>query len=182
MNLRVLIHKWRARTDLGRRLAQFRRELLEARESRRPEALAQLIERRRELDLSEDAVALELELIDALLQSYGLQERLAAGHAPPAVETQHRAISGEPCYFMAAVSRPDSDMHETGKLFMTAHRCVFVGTRVRSFGWRKIRAVRDDDRDLVVVADGEALQFRCNTYTEVLRGVTIAQWLLMDQV
>lgn len=173
-----LLEKWRARSDLDRRIVQFREELAAARKARRSETVAALAARREALGLSEDDVALELELIDALLESWGLEGRLAEGHTPSAVETQHRAIGDEACYFLAAVSLPDTEAHETGKLFFTPTRCLFVGSRTRSLGWRRIKAVRDDERDLIIIADADVLRFRCNTFGESLRGAVVGRWLI----
>ncbi len=173
-----LVEKWRSHGDLARRVVQFREELAAARRSKRPEAVAALSRRREELELSEDDVALELELVDALLESWGLEGRLAEGQAAPTVETQHRAISDEACYFLAAVNLPDTEAHETGKLFFTPTRCLFVGSRTRSLGWRRIKSVKDDERDLIVIADADLLRFRCNTFGESLRGAVIGRWLV----
>ncbi len=84
-----------AERDLERRVAAFRAEVLAERATADVARLVSLRVRPAALSLTEDDVALELEMVDGLIEV--LQLRADAGRALPLVETSHRGLSGEAC-------------------------------------------------------------------------------------
>jgi hypothetical protein len=128
--------------------------------------------------MAED-VEIEEEMLDALRDVLALERDLAASRLP-AIETTHRAAAGETCHYSAPVSMPDDPAQPTGRLLLTSGRAAFAGgTRTPSIPWHAAREVIRAGRDLVFVraGAGTAYRFRCNTYTDALRGAAIARHL-----
>ncbi len=170
-----------AARELERRLEAFRAEIAAAREPAvaTPEAFDPLRGRPTELGLSAEDVELELEWIDGLRDAAVLRQALDGGAALPVVPTSHRAVAGEVCHLLAAVSRPDVAGEQGGKLFITDRRLLYLGFSTLSVGWPHVVSVTSADRDLVVRARPDRLlRFRCNAYSDALCGVVIASQLL----
>ncbi len=160
--------------DLDRRVRVFRADVLAARDAPDQAALEALRSRPASLGLTEDDVALELEIIEGLLEVIALRKS-----GPPAIPTNHRALAGEPCRFVAPASRPDSPTDPGGKLFFTDRRIVYLGSPTLTMSWAHVAAVTDHDRDLVVRVRPDSLRtFRCNSYVDTLRGAYIASVLI----
>jgi len=122
---------------------------------------------------------IEEEMLDALREALALERDLAAA-ALPAIETAHRAAAGEPCYYSAPVSMPDDPAQPTGRLLLTSGRAAFAGgRRTPSIPWHAARDVVRAGRDLIFVRAGadDGLRFRCNTYSDAVRGAAIARHL-----
>ncbi len=165
-----------AERDLDRRVRRFRAEVLAARDSANEAALADLRNRPASLGLTEDDVALELELVEGLLEVMALKSGTAG---LPEIPTNHRALAGEPCRFVAPASRPDSPDDAGGKLFFTDRRIVYLGSPPVTISWAHVAAVTDRDRDLVVGVRPDSLRtFRCNSYVDTLRGAYVASVLM----
>ena len=94
---------------------------------------------------------------------------IAAAAALPVLTTQHRAIGNDQCHFIAPVSL-GVEGGGAGKIFLTSARIVFVGGRLRSWPWHRLRRVTRAGRNLIIVIAGEAddLVLQCNTYGEAL--------------
>ncbi len=164
-----------AARDLDRRVRAFRAEVAAARATADEAGLAALRGRYVALGLSEDDVALELEMVDGLLDVLALKKAAAEGAALPDVPSSHRALAGERCRFMAPACRPDSPADPGGKLFFTDRRLVYLGTPSLTIAWPHVIDVRDADRDLLVrLRDGRVCTLRCNSYVDTLRGAYIA--------
>jgi hypothetical protein len=169
-----------AARDLERRATIFRTEALAARSAQDPDVLTHLRQRPAELGLTEDDVALELEMVDGLIEVLELRRRAALGCPLPVVETSHRALAAEPCHFVAPVFRPDAPGDAGGKLFFTARRLLYLGSPSTSLSWAHVTALTDVDRDLVVRVRPDGVRtFRCNSYVDTLRGAYIASQLLL---
>lgn len=165
--------------DLDRRVRLFRAEVLAAREAPDEVLLTNLLNRPAALGLTEDDVALELEMVEGLLEVITLRAGSAVGAGLPELATNHRAVAGEPCRFVAPVSRPDAPNDPGGKLFFTDRRIVYLGSPSLTISWAHVAAVRDADRDLIVRARPDVVRtFRCNSYVDTLRGAYIASVLV----
>lgn len=126
-----------------------------------------------------DDVEIEEEMLDALRDVLALERALAAANVP-AIETAHRAAAGEACHYSAPVSMPDDPAQPTGRLLLTSGRAAFAGgSRTPAIPWHATRDVIRAGRDLIFVRAGAAdgHRFRCNTYTDALRGAAIARHL-----
>jgi hypothetical protein len=178
-------HLLSARTaarDLDRRVRLFRAEVVAARSACDETALAALRARPVSLGLTEDDVALELEMVDGLLEVIALKKAAAEGAPLPEVPTSHRALAGETCRFVAPAFRPDSPNDPGGKLFFTDRRIVYLGSPSLTVSWAHVVEVRDADRDLIVRVRPDAIRtFRCNSYVDTLRGAYLAA-VLVDAV
>jgi hypothetical protein len=164
--------------DLDRRVRLFRAEVLAARSSSDEALLARLRDRRAALDLTEDDAALELEMVDGLLEVIALKKAAAEGGGLPDIPTSHRALAGEACRFVAPACRPDAPHDPGGKLFFTDRRIVYLGSPSVTISWAHVADVRDVDRDLVVRVRPDAVRtFRCNSYVDALRGAWLASRL-----
>jgi hypothetical protein len=101
----------------------------------------------------------------------GLRELAALANAAalPMLATQHRAIGQDTCHFIAPVSL-GVEGGGAGKIFLTSARIVFVGGRLRSWPWHRLRRITRAGRDLIIVIAGEAddLVLQCNTFGEAL--------------
>jgi hypothetical protein len=178
--LRALFHS--PARDLDRRVNAFRAEVLAARASGDAARLTALRKRPAVLGLTEDDVALELEMVDGLLEVIALQAAAAQGAPLDIVETSHRALAGEVCRFMAPAGRPDAPNDSGGKLFFTDRRLLYLGTPTVTLSWAHVADVRDAERDLVVCVRPDARRtFRCNSYADTLRGAWIAGRILTSK-
>ena len=133
----------------------------------------------REPPLADD-LEIEQEMLEALRDALALERDLAAGQLP-AVPTAHRAAAGEPCHYSAPVSMPDDPVQPTGRLLLTSGRAAFAGgSRTPSIPWHAARDVIRAGRDLIVVRAGgsDGLRFRCNTFSDAVRGAAIARHLV----
>lgn len=173
----------RAARDLDRRARSFRAEVLAARASTDAARIALLGKRPAALGLSDDDVALELEMVDGLLEVVALKKAADEGAPLPAIATTHRALAGETCRFAAPVSRPDSPDDPGGKLFFTDRRIVYLGSPSLTIVWGHVAEVVDADRDLLVHVRPDTVRaFRCNSYVDTLRGAWIASQILQARV
>lgn len=167
-----------AERDLQRRIETVRQELRVARAVHDLAALAHLRHRLPDLGLTEDDVALELEMADGLLDVAALQAGAARGEGLPVVQTNHRALGTEPCHFLAPAWRPDESGEGGGKLLMTPRRLVFLGAPPVTVSWAHVAEVSEAGRDIVVrVRPDRLVAFRCNSYNDTVRGVWLAQQL-----
>ncbi|RPJ71596.1 MAG: hypothetical protein EHM24_11840 [Acidobacteria bacterium] len=167
------------RREMDRRLECLRGEIEAARQAGGRAALDRLRTRPAELGLSDDEADLELELLEGLIEVGTLNEQAAGGAPLPVMETNHRALAGEPCHFAAPASRPDIAGDGGGKLFVTPRRLVYIGSTPVTLSWAHVSAVNAMARDIVVGARAERhLVFRCNSYVDALRGAWIASRLL----
>ncbi len=159
-----------------RHLQAFQAEIEAAAGDRR--RLEALLARPTELGLSEEDAALECEHVSGLLAALDLRDRLAGGAPPEVIETSHRAIAGEACYFIAPASFPDGLMDQGGKLFLTDKRLLYLGSPTRSADWQHIKEVRDHERDIfLTVQPLDLLRFRFNSYVDALRAAELARHL-----
>jgi hypothetical protein len=167
------------RRETDRKLGLLRGEIESARQADGRAALERLRARPAELGLSDDEADLELELLEGLVEVETLKELAAGGATLPVVETNHRALAGEPCHFAAPASRPDVAGDGGGKLFLTPRRLVYIGASPVTLSWAHVTGVDAAARDIVVRARPERhLSFRCNSYVDALRGAWIAGQLL----
>jgi len=168
-----------AARDLDRRVRLFRADVLAARAGGNETTLVALRARPALLGLTEDDVALELEMVDGLLDVIALKKAATAGTPLPEIATSHRALAGETCRFVAPAFRPDSPNDPGGKLFFTDRRIVYLGSPSLTVSWSHVVEVRDADRDLIVRVRPDAIRtFRCNSYVDTLRGAYLAAVLV----
>jgi len=130
-----------------------------------------------------DDVEIEREMLQALID----RDKLAATireRGLPTVETGHRVVRGEPCHYSEPASMPEDAGQPSGRLLLTAHRALFVGSgKTVAAAWHTISLAVHAERDVVLVKNGreQAYRFRCNTYGDALRAAFIAQHLLAKQ-
>jgi hypothetical protein len=161
------------------RLKIFRAEVIEAAASDiTPERLERLEARRLELGLDEDEAAVEIEIVEGLRRVYELSQH-AAADALPVVETAHRVLGDDVCYFAAPVSMVRDAGDEPGKLFLTNRRAVFLGSAVRSVAWGQIGEIAEEERDVLLLRAGgvEGHRFRCNSFWDSKGAAFVAEWL-----
>ena len=96
----------------------------------------------------------------------------AAG-ALPVLETQHRAIGTDVCHLAVPASMPDR-ADAFGKFFLTDKRVIFAGPSPVAMGLGRVIKVTRDARDVVIVAGGDLVRFRCNSFGDAMMAV----WLL----
>jgi hypothetical protein len=126
-----------------------------------------------------DDIEIEEEMLEALRDVLALERELAASNMP-AIQTTHRVAAGETCHYSAPVSMPDDPAQPTGRLLLTSGRAAFAGgSRTPAIPWHAAREVVRAGRDLIFVRAGatDGYRFRCNTYTDALRGAAIARHL-----
>jgi hypothetical protein len=168
-----------AARDLDRRVRLFRGEVLAAREASDEALFARLRGRPAALGLTEDDVALELELVEGLLEVAALTKARMEGAPLPEIVSSHRALAGETCRFVAPACRPDAPNDPGGKLFFTDRRVVYLGSPSVTVSWAHVAEVRDADRDIVVRVRPDAIRtFRCNSYVDALRGAYLGRRIL----
>lgn len=173
-----LVVGWMRKPAGDPRLVAFHREVEAACEATDAGALARLRAEREALGLSEDDAAIELEMLDGLEDLVSFTAEVERGGLP-IIETQHRVLGTDRCHFWTPAFLPDR-VEASGKLFFTEHRVVFVGGGVTSVPWSGVTKVARDGRDLVLVvpSKGAAYRFRCNAFSETLRGRFVADWLV----
>jgi hypothetical protein len=127
-----------------------------------------------------DDIEIELEMLDAL---HAAAELAAAVRQTglPRVATGHRVVGLESCHYTAPASMPDEPGQPGGRLLLTSGRAIFVGGANRiATPWHSIGNATHVERDVLLVrADREQLyRFRCNSYSDALRGAFIARELV----
>ncbi len=160
------------------RLEAFHQEVAAACEAADAASIDRLRARREALGFSEDEAAIELEMLDGLQNLTDFVAQVARDGLP-VLETQHRVLGADRCHFWTPAFLPDQ-VEASGKLFFTEHRFVFVGGGVTSVPWSGVTQVRRDGRDLVmnVPARDTVFRFRCNAFSESLRGRFLADRLI----
>lgn len=91
----------------------------------------------------------------------------------PVLETQHRAIGQDICHLAVPASMPDR-ADAFGKLFLTNRRIVFAGPAPVAIGVGRVIKADRQQRDVVIVAGGDMLRFRCNSFGDAM----LAVWML----
>jgi hypothetical protein len=125
----------------------------------------------------------EVERQDEMITGLRELAALAALPALPVLSTQHRVIGQDQCHLIAPVSL-GADAGGAGKLFLTSARLVFVGGRVRSWPWHRVRKVARIGRDLnvLVAGEGEGLLLQCNTFGEALMAEFVIKRLASEKL
>ena len=136
------------------------------------------------LGLTEDETEMEREMLDGLDELVALSA--AIGHSgPPRIQTGHRAVGIEPCYFSAPVSLPDDPAQPSGTLLMTATRAIFIGGgRSVTIPWHSVGDCLQQHRDVLLVrVDRQDLhRLRCNSFADALRAGFLARHLARRRV
>ena len=101
-----------------------------------------------------------------------IRQAEAAG-ALPVLETQHRAIGGDVCHLAVPASMPDR-ADAFGKFFLTDKRVIFAGPSPVAMGIGRVIKATRDQRDVVIVAGGDLLRFRCNSFGDAM----LAVWMI----
>jgi hypothetical protein len=173
---------WRGRSNghaASDALRQFRSEVTAAVTDPLDRALLEsLLARPGAAGLTDDDVELEVEALRGAVDLIDLQEQVARDGLP-IVPHQHKSLGGERCHFIASVSLADDTSQRSGRLFFTETRLAFVSTPLVTLPWGAIAAIREDGRDLIVVAPGRGAlhRFRCNSYTDARCGRFLADRL-----
>jgi hypothetical protein len=128
--------------------------------------------------LADDDVELEVEALQGAVDLIDLRERVARDGLP-IVPHQHKSLGGERCHFIASVSLADETSQRSGRLFLTETRLAFVSTPLVALPWGAIAALKEDGRDLIVVAPGRGAlhRFRCNSFSDARCGRWLAERL-----
>jgi len=163
-----------------RRLREWRRAWAEAVAAPDAERIRRL---RADLDafgLAPDDVEIEREMLDALHDAAALATAVRESGLP-VVQTGHRVVGLECCHYTAPASMPDEPGQPGGRLLLTSGRAIFVGGANRmATAWHAVGDARHVDRDVVLIrTDREQLyRFRCNSFSDALRGALIARELV----
>jgi hypothetical protein len=172
--------KGRRASGEDRRLAEWRKAWSAAAETGDTSQLGSLRERLDAMGLVEDDVEIEREMLEALQDLGELTAAVRAGGLP-AVETGHRVVGTDRCHFTAPASMPDEASQPSGRLLLTSGRAIFVGgARGATLPWHSVAQALQLDRDLVLIrSDRDKLyRFRCNTFSDTLRGAFLARELM----
>ena len=172
--------KGRRASGEDRRLAEWRTAWSAAAEAGDTNQLASLRERLDAMGLTEDDVEIEREMLEALQDLADLTASVRAGGLP-AVETGHRVVGTDRCHFTAPASMPDEASQPSGRLLLTSGRAIFVGgVHGATLPWHSVAQALHLDRDLVLIrSDRDKLyRFRCNTFSDALRGAFLARELM----
>jgi hypothetical protein len=127
-----------------------------------------------------DDIEIEREMLDALHDAAELATAIRQTGLP-LVATGHRVVGVETCHYTAPASMPDEPGQPGGRLLLTGGRAIFVGGANRiATPWHSIGDASHVERDVVLIrADREQLyRFRCNSYSDALRGAFIARELV----
>ena len=127
-----------------------------------------------------DDIEIEREMLDALHDAAELAAAVRQTGLP-LVATGHRVVGVESCHYTAPASMPDEPGQPGGRLLLTSGRAIFVGGANRiATAWHSIGDASHIERDVVLVrVDREQLyRFRCNSYSDALRGAFIAHELV----
>ena len=131
------------------------------------------------IGLDDDEHEIEREMLEGLESLVVLKETIGAG-VPPSIETGHRAVGRDQCYFSAPASLPDDPGQPSGTLLLTSARAIFVGgTKAVTVPWHSVGVCRRQDRDVLLVrVDREDLhRIRCNTYGDALHATFLIRHL-----
>lgn len=132
------------------------------------------------LGLPEDDVEIEREMLDALQDLADLTTAVRATGLS-AIETGHRVVGADRCYFSAPVSMPDEASQPSGRLLLTSGRAIFVGgAKGATVPWHGVGEALHLDRDVVLVRNDrdKLYRFRCNTFSDALRAAFLARELM----
>jgi hypothetical protein len=162
------------------RVREWQREWTAAIITLDPASAQVLRDRLNALGLPEDDVEIEREMLDALEEAMALASEIARSGLPM-IETGHRVVGREPCYFTATASMPDEPGQPSGRLLFTSARAIFVGgTNAVSSAWHTIGEPRQIARDLVLVRTtrDRVYRFQCNSFSDAVCGALIARELI----
>ena len=170
---------WFRRTDTNedKRLRDWRTAWAAAAEAPSRAAAADLKGALVEIGLDDDEHEIEREMLEGLESLVELSEQVNSG-APPVIETGHRAVGPDRCYFSAPTTLPDDPAQPSGTLLLTATRAIFVGgARSVTIPWHGVGAIQRHDRDLLLVrVDRQDLhRIRCNTFGDALHAAFLAR-------
>jgi hypothetical protein len=175
---------WFRRSTDDDRTREWRQAWTEAVASPDEDRAARLRERFETLGLNDDETEMELEMLEALDALVALANETARD-GPPVIETGHRAVGTEPCYFSAPVSLPDDPAQPSGTLLLTRTRAVFIGGgRSVAIPWHRVGECLQQHRDVLLVrVDRQDLtRLRCNSFTDALRAAFLARHLSRRRV
>ena len=172
--------RFRASTNSNdRRLDEWRRAWAAAVDAPSPVGAHALRSRLVEIGMESDDHEIEREMLEGLDSLVALAGSIAAG-PPPVIQTGHRAVGTDPCYFSAPASLPDHPAQPGGTLLLTHAKAIFVGgPKAVTIPWHSVAVCTRQERDLVLVrADREDLyRIRCNTYGDALQAALLARHL-----
>ena len=172
--------KGRRASGEDRRLVDWRKAWSAAAESGDTVQLSPLRAQLDAMGFAEDDVEIEREMLDALQDLADLSTSVRAAGLP-AIETGHRVVGSDRCHFTAPVSMPDEASEPSGRLLLTSGRAIFVGgSNGATVAWHSVGEVLHLDRDLVLIRGdrGKLYRFRCNTFSDALRGAFLARELM----
>jgi hypothetical protein len=172
---------WFSRTNRndGKRLREWRTAWAAAADAPARAETEALRARLVELGLEDDEHEIEREMLEGLESLVGLTERMGAG-SPPPIETGHRAVGPDACYFSAPASLPDDPAQPTGTLLLTSTRAIFVGgAKALTIPWHGVGLCTRQERDVLLVrTDRQDLhRLRCNTYGDALHAAFLVRRL-----
>jgi hypothetical protein len=129
--------------------------------------------------LAPDDLEIEWEMLAALEDLADLSASVRATGLP-GVETGHRAIGSDRCHFTAPVSMPDEPSEPSGRLLLTSARAIFVGGTIAAVAWHGVGQVLQTGRDVILIRSDRSklYRFRCNTFSDALRGAFLARELM----
>ena len=170
----------RAKSDrLDPRVAEWRRAWTMASSNGEAASVESLDSSLRALGLPDEETEIEREMLEGLQALVELR-RASAADGLPIIETGHRVIGADRCYFTAPVSMPEEEAQPSGRLLLAGARAIFVGgARTKTVPWHSVAEILQHDRDLVLIRkDRESLyRFRCNSYADAMCGAYIARRL-----
>jgi hypothetical protein len=167
----------RTRKQEDARLREWRTHWTAAVEAPSAERAAVLRRGLVEIGLEDDEHEIEREMLEGLEALVAVNDvLLTSGPAP--VETGHRAVGSDRCYFSAPASLPDDPGQPAGTLLLTGTRAIFVGgARAVTIPWHGVGSCARQDRDVLLVRTDrpDLHRLRCNSYGDALRAAALVR-------
>jgi hypothetical protein len=175
---------WFKRGDDGR-MREWREAWSDAVKAPDAQRAQELRARLDSLGAGEDESEMEHEMLDGFEALVELSAAVAGNGQPPVIETGHRAVGAEQCYFSAPVSMPDDPAQPSGTLLLTKTRAIFIGGgRAVTIPWHSVGECLQQHRDVLLVrVDRQDLhRLRCNSFADTLRATFLARHLARRRV
>jgi len=121
---------------------------------------------------------MEHEMLEGLDRLIALDTELHAGRVPQ-VETSHRVVGADACFFSAPASLPDDPSQASGRVLLTSTRAVFVGgAKFAAVPWHAVREAVRVQRDVLLVRSvDDGLRLRFNTFGDAMAAAALSAHL-----
>lgn len=128
--------------------------------------------------MTEQEVAGELEILQAYTELFEFEEQTKQnGDRFPILPGHERVVGEDSCYFFAPAFLDKRGPDESGQLFLTNERMMFLGSTLTAFPWKKVAQSERDGRALSVQRNDRQNPYRIhlNSLSEALRAELIVR-------